>query len=223
MGSLSVTDGTILRVFLFEPSHPGEIDSTLRDHVLRALCERSGIVEAYAARHGPGDTGDRVVATVWESHEAMQAGAIEADVIASRHPEYAESIGGGRIECAPVAVRLSFDQSEPGRILRVLRGQVRDGDLESYIEDVRAGAGGDGVAGGLIALYLGVVSADEFVTVSAWTGWEAIESGTGANVERPIATRYPERVQILSARHYEMLPDISRPHGSVATPSLAGG
>ena len=223
MGSLSVTDGTFLRVFTFEPSYPGEIDSTLRDHVLRALCDQSGILEAYTARQGPGETGDRIIATVWESKEAMEAGAIEADVIARRHAEYADGIPGSRVASMPVAVRLSFGRADPGRILRVLRGQVRDAGLETYVDDVRAGAGRDGTGGGLLALCLGVVSADEFVTVSTWTSWEAIETATGGNLQRPIATRFPERIRILSARHYEILPDTPRPVASTVAPGTTSG
>ena len=218
-----MTDGTFLRVFTFRPSHPGEIDSTLRDHVLRDLCDRDGIVEAYAARHGPDETGERIVATVWTSKEAMDAGAIEADVIGRRHPEHADGIDGSRVETLPVAVGLSFRPDEPPRVLRVLRGQMREGNFESYAEDVRQGAGEDGLVGGLIALYLGVASADSFVTVSAWTGWEPIEAATGGNLHRPIATRQPERISILGATHYEIVPGTSRPAHQPAMPAGASG
>jgi hypothetical protein len=208
-----VTDGTFLRVFTFEPSHAAEIDSTLRDHVLQELCEKDGILEAYAARRGPGDIGERVIATVWRSREAMDTGAVEADIIAARHTEYGDGVGGSHIEALPVAVRLSIERQEPARILRILWGEMREGGLDGYVEDVRQGAVADGRGEGLICLYLGIAAADRFVTVSAWTGWDAIEAATGGNLQRPIATRFPERVKILEAGHYEILPDTSRPLG----------
>jgi heme-degrading monooxygenase HmoA len=207
-----MADGTFLRVFAFEPSRPGLIDSTLRDVLLPELFERDGIIDAYVARHGPDETGERIIASVWETQSAMEAGANEASATAGRHDEYADGIPGVRVQAHPVAVRLEFELEDPARILRVFEGEVLDGRLDAYVEDVRTGALADGTStSGLKALYLGVQGPSRFLTVSAWTSWDAIEAATGGDIDHPITTRFFERIRIIAATHYEILPETSRP------------
>jgi hypothetical protein len=124
----------------------------------------------------------------------------------------------------PVDVRLSFERTDPARILRVFRGWVREGGVQAYARDVETGATDDASGGvGLVALYLGALSADGFITVSAWTSWEAIEAATGGNLERPIATRFPDRIGIEDVCHYEIVPGTTRPTSQPLMAVPAGG
>ena len=59
---------------------------------------------------------------------------------------------------------------------------------------------------GLVAFALGAAAADAFVTVSAWTGWPAIEEATGGNTRVPIATRNAIRLTGFEVSHFELLP-----------------
>jgi heme-degrading monooxygenase HmoA len=215
-------DGTFLRVFAFEPSRPGLIDTTLRESLLPELRERDGLIDAFVARHGPDEIGERVIVSVWESASAMQTGADESGPIARRHAEYADGIAGVRVQVHPVAVRLVFGRTDPPRILRIFQGEVLDGRLDDYLEDVRTGALADGgSSSGLTALYLGVEPPLRFQTVSAWTDWDAIEAATGGNIQHPIMTRFPERIRIIAATHYEILPGTANPAADQLQPAVA--
>ena len=88
----------------------------------------------------------------------------------------------------------------------MLRGDVRPGELESYVADVRHGVELDArEAHGPTGLFLGEAGTDALVTVSAWRDWEHIERATGGNVSRPLATRHPERLQRWHVEHYELV------------------
>jgi hypothetical protein len=50
-----------------------------------------------------------------------------------------------------------------------------------------------------------------FITVSAWTDWEAIARATGGNIRQPMTTRNVARILKGNAAHYEILPSTSRP------------
>jgi hypothetical protein len=58
-----------------------------------------------------------------------------------------------------------------------------------------------------------------FVTVSAWTGWAAIEQATGGNIHQPLATRNAERLVAFDVGHYEILPDSVRPESAPSAES----
>ena len=60
---------------------------------------------------------------------------------------------------------------------------------------------------GLIAFALGTQAPDEFVTVSVWTGWPAIEAATGGNTRKPFMTRNAQLLETFTVAHYEVLPD----------------
>ncbi|HEV7810501.1 MAG TPA: hypothetical protein VGO64_07870, partial [Candidatus Limnocylindrales bacterium] len=97
---------------------------------------------------------------------------------------------------------------EPARILRVFRGRVQAGGLEAYVADARSGMLADAMVNdGLVAFALGAEPPDAFVTVSAWTGWSAIEEATGGNTRQPIATRNSVGLSGFEVVHYETLPD----------------
>jgi hypothetical protein len=206
-----MVDEPVLRVFAFAPSRPGLIDAVLRDELLPELAGLPDVIDAYAARHGPGDVGERVVVSVWASREAMDTQSEEAGILAA-HPQLADGSETMRLMAEPLAISLSFERAEEARILRVFEGEVRDGRLAEYVASVYRGTLADADENpGLIALYLAARPDARFLTVSAWTGWDAIEAATGGDVVHPIRTRSSDRVTILNVTHYEVLPGIARP------------
>jgi hypothetical protein len=212
-------DETFLRVFAFSPSRPGLIDSVLRDDVLPELARSRDLLDVYAGRHGPGDTGERVVVSIWSAPEPAEPIRAEAEVLAA-HPELSDAIGTTALSIEPIALGLSFEGIEEARILRLFEGDVRDGAMAEYIEDVRRGAMADAADNrGLVALYLACRSQARFLTVSAWTGWDGIEAATGGDVVHPIRTRHSDRLTIVRVQHYEVLPETRRP---VTSSALAG-
>jgi hypothetical protein len=188
------------------------VDAALRDTVLPELCRVPGIRDAYAGRLGE-DESDRVIATIWRGaaltapeprhelrllHQAVPADAPAPDAVT--------------VQVLPLDVAARFDRPEPAGILRIFRGTVRTGGLEAYIAEAQGGMLRDAADNeGLVAFYLGRAGQDDFVTVSAWTGWAAIERATGGNVREPFATRNSERLASFAIRHFEILPDLQRP------------
>jgi hypothetical protein len=204
-------DRTFLRVITFAPSRPGLIDSVLRDELVPELASRRDIIDVYVARHGPSDTGERVVASIWSPPDAASPNPDEIGLLSARLAD-PDCIQDVRLSVEPIAVALNFDRPEEARILRVFEGEVTDVGLPDYVEDVRRGALADAAENpGLIALYLAAGTESRFRTVSAWTCWEAIEAATGGDVAHPIRTRLSDRVTIVKAIHYEVLPGTTRP------------
>jgi hypothetical protein len=206
-------EGTILRLFAFRPARSDSaFDATLRDEVLPGLLALSGIVDAFVGRHGPGENQERVIASVWRSRRAMAGELRSSSLLAPYQPDQAPAIVASRLDILPVTVAIRLERAEPACIVRVYRGEVREGELDAYVEDVRTGAMADAETNeGLIALYMGAQAPGRFITVSAWTGWSAIERATGGNVRQPIATRHADRLVAGEVDHYEMLPNMVRP------------
>jgi hypothetical protein len=203
----------VLRVFVFRPvGLETALDATLRDELLPEFLEHSGLLDLFVGRHDEGEGDERVVASVWKSHERMTAELGEASLVAPFRPEQAGVIRDGRLEALPLAASVRVPEAGAPAILRIFRGQIREGELDLYVEEARAGAVADAEANeGLIALYLGVDRPSGFVTVSAWTHWAAIERATGGNLRQPLATRNPKRIAAGSVDHYEILPGTARP------------
>jgi hypothetical protein len=133
-------------------------------------------------------------------------------VMAPVEPDHAPEIVACRLDILPVAVAIRPGRSAPPAIVRVYRGEVRKGQLDAYIQDVRTGALADADTNeGLVGLYLGAQPPSRFITVSAWTGWPAIERATGGNVRHPIATRHAHRLVAGEVDHYEAVADPARP------------
>lgn len=204
---------THLRLAVFRPSAAGSaVDAVLRDDVLPHLCRLPGIADVYAGRLGEDDT-DRVVASVWVAPAlTLPDPRLEQRLLA----ELLSADGAERRDVAtetmPLDVAARFDRPEPAGILRIFRGAVRDADLDGYIAEAQGGMLQDAeVNAGLIAFYLGRTGPDSFLTVSAWTGWDAIERATGGNVREPFATRNSSRLASFTIRHFEILPDLTRP------------
>jgi hypothetical protein len=213
-----VGDEGILRLFGFRPLGSGaELDAALRDEVLPDFLAASGILDAYVARNGTGVAGERVIASLWESRDAMAAELGEASVIGRFHPERVEELTSSRLDILPLVLSVRHDREEPPIILRIYRGLVRPGELDAYVEEARDGTLLDASTNeGLVALYLGTEPPARFITVSAWTDWESIARATGGNMRQPMATRNAARIAQGGATHYEILPATERPPARAA-------
>jgi hypothetical protein len=209
-----VGDGTILRLFAFRPARSDSaFDATLRDDVLPGLLALPGLVDAFVGRPGPAEDQEPVIASVWRSRRAMSRDLESSSLLAPFQPDQEPEIVASRLDILPVAVAIRPDRVEPPAIIRVYRGEVRPGELDEYVQDVRSGALADVQTNeGLVALYLGAQAPARFITVSAWTGWSAVERATGGNVRHPIATRHAHRLVAAEVDHYEILPNTARPH-----------
>jgi hypothetical protein len=218
-----VADEGILRLFGFRPLGSGaELDAALREEVLPDFLAAACILDAYVARSGTGVAGERVIASLWESRDAMAAQLGEASVIGRFHPERVEELTSSRLDILPVVFSVRHDREEPPIILRVYRGLVRPGELDAYVEEARDGTLLDAATNeGLVALYLGTEPPARFITVSAWTDWESIARATGGNVRQPMATRNAARIAEGSATHYEILPATRRPPARAALAARA--
>jgi hypothetical protein len=216
-------DAAILRLLTVRTAGGSPaFDVGLRDEVLPELEEQRGLVDAYAGRRGSAETGERVVASLWESRAAMADGIGDRAELERLRPVHAEQARDDRLEVLEIAFGVRMDRLVAPRLLRVFRGETVPGGLEAYVDEVHAGALRDAQAfEGLIALYLSVVAPASFVTLSAWSDWESIEAATGGTIRRPIATRHRDRLAAATAVHYEILPDTDRGrvHTSIATDS----
>lgn len=208
-----MADETVLRLFGFRPRGSGaELDAALRNEVLPDFLALGGILDAYVARSSADDDGERVIASIWESRDAMAAELGESAVLGRFHPERLEELTSSRLDVMPVAVAVRYEREAAPAILRVYRGEVREDELDLYVDEARSGTTADGKTNlGLIALYLGTERPSRFITISAWGGWEAIETATGGNIRHPMATRNAVRIASGTAAHYEILPATTQP------------
>lgn len=202
----------VVRLFRFRPVRSG-FDTILRDVLVPGLFAFDDIDDVYVGRQGPDELGERVVVSVWTSRSSMVE-AVGDHFDPQFHPELLEETTDRRLEILDADVALSFDVSRGAElasgILRVVRGRIRPGDLLLYRDEVRAGTVSDVEAGhGPLALYCSIEPPDQFVTVSSWQSWSAVESATGGDVRRPIATRHEERIVEWEAAHYELIPNPS--------------
>jgi hypothetical protein len=205
-----------LRVVTFEPDgHESAVDAALRTACLPALLDTEQVVDAWVGRHGSRDVRTRLVASTWATRPA----GVSPDVTFITDLLADAGVAIGREQTLELAVHERFERPEPARILRLFRGQVRDGELDAYVADSRAGMLADAIVNdGLVAFALGSDPPNAFVTVSVWTGWAAIEEATGGNTRRPIATRNSVRLTGFDVVHFEVLPDLAerRPRPAAA-------
>jgi heme-degrading monooxygenase HmoA len=202
-----VGDSSVLRLFGFRPLGFGaDYDARLRRTLLPPFLELPGLRSVYVGRRGPDESGERMIVSIWESGAAMSAaqGAGDGDRL---EIETAEEVGPCRLEFVTLAVDLPFDRADPAQVLRVFRGQVREGELDLYAEEARNGTLADAAGPrGPLGLYLGSQPPDRFITVSVWTDWESIEAATHGNIRQPIATSNAARLVGGTATHYEVVP-----------------
>jgi hypothetical protein len=195
-----------LRILTFQPGGlEAPLDGVLREAIVPRLLERDEIVDAWVGRHGSPSDRTRVVASTWSEEPGAEAADLAAlhDPGLADHPPTIDTV-----EQLELAVSARFERSESAGILRVFHGIVRRGELDAYVAEARRGMAADAELNeGLIALMLGTEGGDSFVTVSAWTGWSAIEEATGGNTRQPLATRNSARLASFRIAHFEILPE----------------
>lgn len=198
--------------------HISDLDVMIRDLCHTRLRGLSGLRDLHAGRRGPDQADERVIVSVWASQmqmvEALGSGS-ESEPAELETIERTTDIG---LEVLPIELSLSFTRPDPPRILRIYRGEVRRGELDSYVREARAGTYADAAARHEPnTLYLAVRPPGEFVTVSFWDDWTRIEAATGSNINDPILTQHGERLARGSAVHYELLPEDATVEASLAT------
>ena len=205
-GSQRVAEPPILRLFSFRPVQSA-FDAVMRDVMVPDLRLFPGLLDLYLGRRGPDELGPRLIASVWSSRSAMIPAVGEHFDPPIFHPEYLDATTDRVLEILPLALSLRFERPVPARIMRALRGRIRPGELDAYIEEARIGTLADVAVGrGPIALHLATGPGDDdFATLSVWESWSDIEAATGGDVERPIATRHPECIVEWDASHYELI------------------
>jgi hypothetical protein len=191
----------LIRLLTFSSGAPGEVtDQFVRQTLLPELVGRPGLRHAYVGRAG-GDPGRRVVLSVWAGHDRGDLG--------EQQPwETGAVIGEARVELYPASVALNFATPDGAQIMRVFRGQSKEGRSAEYLDAVRDGTLADVAAGrGPVALFLGMIDDHRFVTASIWPDWERIQAATGGNIRQPIATRHRDLLIEGDAEHYEIVPN----------------
>jgi hypothetical protein len=218
-----VSECRVLRLFRFRPVRKG-FDAVLRDELIPDLVAFPDLVDVYVGRQGPDEMGDRLVASVWASRAAMSSAVGDGFAPATFHPEHLDETTERILESHDLDVVLRFDPTDvvasppAAGILRLVRGQVRPGELTTYRDQARLGTIADSEGGhGPLALYLALEEPDRFVTLSVWSSWSALEVATGGDVGRPIATRHEERLLAWEAAHYEILPNMGHPRSPAVT------
>jgi hypothetical protein len=202
-------DGHVLRVFRFRPVAP-EFDGFLRTEMLPNVRGLPGLLAAHAGRRDLDTGADRIVATVWESRAAMIASVGASLEQSPFYPDRLAQTVDRALDTLDIRIELPFSTTEPPALLRLFRGQVRPGELEDYVSEVRTGTLADADAGrGPTALYLATDPPDGFVTVSLWSSWEAIALATGGDIERPTITKDSRRLVGIDVAHYETVREAS--------------
>jgi hypothetical protein len=202
-----VPHARFLRVVGFQPGNAeSAFDAGLRDTVVPRLADVDAVVDVWVGRHGSREDRARVLVSTWQvDPEGDPDGPVD---VAALRGLGEDVIVIGDVEQVPLAVHARFDRAEPTRILRVFHGRVRPGQLDTYVDLARTGMLADSVAyDGLIAFALGERPPVDFITVSVWTGWPAIEAATGGNTRQPFMTRNAQLLETFTVAHYEVLPD----------------
>lgn len=201
---MSVTPA--IRVVRFRCVRPG-LDAALRSELIPSLRLVPGHVGVVAGRQGPDELGSRLLASVWTSADALSAAFVPGMGSLAGLPD-PDAVADVETEDLAVQVLFEAPQGASPGIVRALRGWVRPGQLAAYVEDARRGMQEDVEAGrGPVAFYLATPDSrtDEFLTVSAWSDWGAIERATGGNIQQPLVTRHPERIVAFDVVHYEAI------------------
>ena len=214
--------GLLLRLFTSPaPAFDAVFDSAVRDVLVPGYLGTAGIVDVLVGRNG--ETGERVIVSVWEDDRAPDGSANGSSGLGSLEA-VDERIPSGDARVLPIAVSIRSAQRDCApHVIRLFEGSVHEGELSPYIENVREGASLDAAAGGLIALYLAPDGDRGFVTVSAWTDWGAIERATGGDIHQPARTRHTERLESWTVRHFEAVElASSTPRSAVGGTTPAG-
>ncbi len=199
---------SVLRLFRFRPART-EFDATLRTILVPDLLQQPGIRAVVAGRIGPDNIGERLVASVWVSYEAM-ASAVGTDFEPARfHPELLGQSTDHRLDVLEVAVEIGSDRQPDVGIARLVTGRARASRLADYVTQARDGTLADRAAGrGPQRLYLATEPPVRFVTLSLWTGWSDVAGATGSDLERADRTRHEALLEDWTAEHFEVIPGI---------------
>lgn len=196
----------VLRIFRCRPLRAG-FDQTLRDVLLPDMLARPGLSVVYVARQGPDESGDRLVASVWSSVEAMATAMDEDAECSTLHAVRLGETTERRLEVLPVTHALHGAEADP-TVLRLARGATRDGELDAYTRQVMDGVGLDLEAGHApIALYYVARPPTDFVTLTVWRRWDDLAIATGTALDRPISTRTMDHLATFDVEHFEVLPE----------------
>lgn len=211
----------VTRLFEFRPVRVA-FDQLLREEIVPALLELPGLRDLYVGRQGPSELGPRLVASVWDSRDAMASAVGESFESPVFLPEYLPETQDRELEFLPLAFGYRFARPERPGVLRFVEGEVAAGGLEGYIEQARAGTLADADGGrGPLALYLARRSTERFVTLSVWTDWATLQAATGGDVDRPIATRHARMLTAWQAEHLEVIPELWAPSRPVTVDAAA--
>jgi heme-degrading monooxygenase HmoA len=195
---------TVIRLVAFRPTvHDAVVDAALRAVVSAELRPIEGLVDVFVGRRGPSRDRQRLIVTTWESTEALVAGLGTDNGAGPGELLSLADVGTVDIQVLPITLSVSVPAESTPTILRVFRGTVREGELESVIADAREAMS---VAHDRpVALYLSAEPPTEFLAVSAWTTWDAIDAATDGDSSRPTTTRDTDRLTGGSVDHYELL------------------
>jgi len=201
----------ILRVYRFRPVRTA-FDAILRDVMLPDLATVDGIEEIVVGRRGPGELGERLIATLWSSEAAMLAAVGESFDRPLFHPELLDETSERRLDKAPILLDVGAGLPREPQVVRLLTGRTRPAARDAYLEEARAGTEADVAAGrGPTRLCLADLGDDRFMTLSIWGQWSTVGEATGGSVQDPTATRHSELLLEWHVDHYELLPDIPQP------------
>jgi len=201
----------VLRLFRFRPVRPA-FDAILRDVMLPDLAALDGIEEIIVGRRGPGELGERLIATIWASTAEMLAAVGESFDRPVFHPELLDETSERRLDIAPVLLDVGSGLPREPQVVRLLTGRTKPGARAAYLDEARAGTDADVLAGrGPIRLCLADLGDEQFATLSIWGQWSTVSEATGGSVVDPTATRHSELLVEWHVDHYELLPDIPQP------------
>ena len=182
------------------------MDSRLRAAIRGDLVARPGLLDLYLGRQGPEELGPRLVASIWESEEAMSHAVEAAPGGLERSLSELDGAMELEVEWLPLRFGSRFARREEPGVLRLVHGTVRSGELEPYVAAAEEGTLADAAAGhGPMALYLAATPPDSFVTLSVWHDWSTLQTATGGRLDQPIATRHAERLVAWRADHFEVI------------------
>jgi hypothetical protein len=206
----SVVDGRgrVLRVFRFRPVRPA-FDVVLRDVMIPDLAGLEGLEATIVGRRGPGELGERIVATIWSSAAAMEAGVGASFDLPIFHPEHFDDTEEKRLDIAPIRFCHAGESADVG-VVRLVLGATRPGARDEYLRAARIGTEADLAEGrGPLSLYLGTLDEDRFATISLWSQWSTVGEATGGSIAHPESTRHAELLVDWHAEHYEVVPGLT--------------
>jgi heme-degrading monooxygenase HmoA len=203
-----VTEPGVMWLFRFRPV-PVAFDVTLRETLVPTLLGLPGLLDLYVGRQGPDEHGQRLIATVWATGDAVATVLGDAPERSRLLSDHLSATAEPELDCLPLGFGYRFDRPERPGLLRLVHGEVSAGGLERYVEQANAGTLADAAEGhGPLALYLARRSPDRFVTLSVWSDWATLQEATGGNVDQPIATRHARMLTDWRAGHYEAIPEL---------------